>query len=155
LNTSTAPFPVTANHQKPCNPPVAAAHSGASVSIPDELSLVAFKGEMCLSFVFENFVWRTYGAPWLELAAQGRLDALSLRSCQALAHLNFGKYHHQREIELEGSIEYGHALRLLAPELSQPNRQGLESLLVAVLILLLYAVRHFQAKYTAYTTDLV
>lgn len=103
---------------------------------------------MCLSFVFENFVWRTYGAPWLELAAQGRLDALSLRSCQALAHLNFGKYHRQRDIELEGSVQYGHALRLLAPELSQPNRQGLESLLVAVLILLLYAVRHFQAKYT-------
>jgi hypothetical protein len=103
---------------------------------------------MCLTFVFENFVWRTYGASWLELAAQGRLDALSLRSCQALAHLNFGKYHHQREIEMEGTVQYGHALRLLAPELSQPNRQNLESLLVAVLILLLYAVRHFLAKFT-------
>ena len=64
------------------------------ISVPNELSFVAFKDDMCVSFVFENHVWRTYGTPWIQEAASGKIDMLSQKACQALAKFNFGRYHH-------------------------------------------------------------
>jgi hypothetical protein len=113
------------------------------VKIADELSLVAFKDEMCLTFVFENFVWRTYGTPWLEQAALGKIGNLASTSCQALAKFNFGKYHHQKDIESDGSVKYGQTLGLLAPQLCRARSQGLETLIVPMLVVLLYAVGRF------------
>ena len=48
------------------------------VSPPPELSLVAFREDMCSAFLVPNFVWRTYRTPWIEMAAKGHLGQLSL-----------------------------------------------------------------------------
>ena len=112
------------------------------IAAPNELSFVAFKDDMCVSFVFENHVWRTYGNGWIQQAALGKIDVLSQKACQALAKFNYGKYHHQSNIEAEGYEHYGQMLRLLAPALSRPKFDGLQALIVPILFLLLYSVRH-------------
>ncbi|KAF2496090.1 hypothetical protein BU16DRAFT_366807 [Lophium mytilinum] len=106
---------------------------------PNELSLVAFKADFCLSFLFDNFVWRTYGTPWLQTAAAGKLDSLALEACQALSWAHFGVTHHQRDILVEGSVRYGNALKGLIPGLSDPMRPGVEALIVPVMIMLMHA----------------
>ena len=114
--------------------------SEVSTPAPNELSLIAFKPEICMSFIFDNFVWRSYGTPWLDLAAAGRLDPLSMQSCQALSMLNFGKHHNQAHIELEGAAAYGAALQNLAPALTSSARTDMAPLIIPILIMLLYAV---------------
>ncbi|OCL03880.1 hypothetical protein AOQ84DRAFT_442428 [Glonium stellatum] len=106
---------------------------------PNELSLVAFKGDMCFAFLFENFVWRSYGTPWLQMAASGKLDSLALESSQALSQANFGSSHRLPDIQINGAIQYGKALRALIPGLSDPSKPGVEILLVPIMILLIHA----------------
>ncbi|KAF2804810.1 uncharacterized protein BDZ99DRAFT_143497 [Mytilinidion resinicola] len=106
---------------------------------PNELSFVAFKGDFCVSFLFDNFVWRTYGTPWLQMAAAGKLNPLALEACQALSWTHFGVTHHQRDILVEGSVRYGKTLKGLIPGLSDPMRPGVEALIVPVMIMLMHA----------------
>ena len=108
-------------------------------SPPGELSLVAFEGNICLTFLFENFVWRSYGTEWLELAALGRLDAVSSFAIRGLSHANFGKSHHSQDLQLRGAAQYGQALKTLTPELSRPTNPRL---LIPILILLLHSSLH-------------
>ncbi|KAF2462353.1 hypothetical protein BDY21DRAFT_418252 [Lineolata rhizophorae] len=119
-------------------------------SVPDELSLEAFQGDVCLAFLFENFVWRSYGTPWLELAAKGKLDALSSQACQALARSNFGRAFHDAELQTSGAVEYGAALQALRPMLSDPSRPDFTSLVVPVLILLMHSGLHEDRDGSAY-----
>ena len=109
-------------------------------SVPQSLSLIAFRDDMQFSLVIDNSVWRTYGWPWLELSAQGRLGGLALDACRCFAQTVFGKHHHQKQIELEGSTLYGHTLRNLSAELD--NLAGTpdpERLITPILLLLMYA----------------
>jgi hypothetical protein len=61
-------------------------------SPPQELGLVAFKNDICFAFLHDNFVWRTYGTPWLQMAIEGKMDNLSFQSGQALSQMSFGSF---------------------------------------------------------------
>lgn len=111
-----------------------------SVSPPAEMSLVAFRGDMCSAFLVANFVWRTYGTPWIEMAVRGNLGQLSLDASRALSQTNFGSAHHQQEIKIDGMIQYSKVLKALAPQLSDPTKPGVEELIVPVMMLLIHAV---------------
>lgn len=105
---------------------------------PSELSLIAFKDEFCISFTFANFVWRSYGSPWLEQAAQGKLGALALDATRGLSQSNFGKANHQSVLELEGVQRYSTCLNVLRDAL-MIGVTG--ELLVPILIMLIHSVR--------------
>lgn len=125
---------------KPTNSTAIALRSRSSFP-PPELSLVAFREDMCSAFLVANIVWRTYGTPWLEMAAKGDLGQLSLDASRALSRTNFGSAHHHEEIKLDGMIQYSKVLKALAPQLSNPRRQGMEEMIVPIMMLLLHAVR--------------
>ncbi|KAH6961972.1 hypothetical protein BKA56DRAFT_598155 [Ilyonectria sp. MPI-CAGE-AT-0026] len=145
-HTSTAPFPVTT----PLIPETEVQQDAIVLaadrvpSPPPELSLIAFQGDFCFSFMFSNFVWRSYGALWLDQAAQGRLGGLSLDATKALAQANFGRLNHKSDIELEGVVQYGQCLKTLADDLGRCMTlvQGAEDLLVPILVLLMHAASH-------------
>lgn len=111
-----------------------------SVAVPEELSLIAFKDDMQFAYLFDNFVWSSYGSPWLQMSAMGRVDSLSLAACQAFAHTVYGKHHHMRDVEVEGSIRYGQTVRMLSQALTRVGEPGTEALLVPITILLMHAV---------------
>lgn len=109
-------------------------------SVPPELSLVAFREDVQFSFLFDNFVWSSYGSPWLQLAAAGKLDALSLEACRVFSLGTFGRHHHQREIEVSGAIHYDKTVRALSSRLSNVGSAGSEALIVPITILLMHSV---------------
>ena len=115
-------------------------NDGSNDSVPSGLSLVAFKGDMQFAYLFENFVWASYGTPWLQYSAQGMMGGLSLAASQAFSQSVFGRHHHRSDIETEGQIHYGATVRDLSVELSQVGHQGSESLIVPIMILLMHAV---------------
>lgn len=92
--------------------------------------------------MFSNFVWRSYGAPWLDQAAQGKLGDLALDATKALAQANFGRMNHKADIELEGVVQYGKCLGTLAADLGKCMSmvQRVQELLVPILVLLMHAV---------------
>jgi hypothetical protein len=118
-------------------------HSGPS-SLPPELSFVAFRENIQFSYLFDNFVWSSYGSPWLQMSAEGRLDALSLEACRAFSLSIFGKHHHQAEIEVSGAVHYDKTVRALSSRLSNVGAIGSESLIVPIMILLMHAVSWLQ-----------
>ncbi|RSM19447.1 hypothetical protein CDV31_001607 [Fusarium ambrosium] len=146
-HTSTAPFPTmaytettSAGQNTSTSPSKDTSTTNTRVaSPPPEMSLIAFQGDFCFSFMFSNFVWRSYGAPWLDQAAAGKLGRLSLDATKALSQANFGKSNHQSNIELKGVIQYGKCLESLAQELG--SSCGRE-LLVPILVLLMHAASH-------------
>lgn len=95
---------------------------------------------MYSAFLVANFVWRTYGSPWLEMAVKGNLGLLSQDASRALSQTNFGTAHHQEDIKLDGMIQYSKVLKALAPQLSDPRRPGVEELIVPIMMLLIHAV---------------
>jgi len=115
-----------------------------SLAPPPELSLVAFQGDMCYAFLFENFVWRSYGKLWLDQAAEGKLGGLAQQGADALARSHFGRSNRQTEIQLKGQVTYGKCLMTLVDELGKMMGRGPEKtkgqLIVPVLILMLYSV---------------
>ncbi|KAK5554430.1 hypothetical protein LTR46_007628 [Exophiala xenobiotica] len=108
-------------------------------AVPQELSLVAFRDDVQFSYLFDNFVWSSYGSPWLQMAAAGRLDALSLEACRAFSLSIFGKHHHQRDIEVSGAMHYEHTVRALSSRLSHVGSPGSEGLMVPITILLMHS----------------
>lgn len=102
------------------------------------LNLVSFESDICNAFLLENFVWRSYGYNWLHLAASGKISPLALQASSALSQSNFGKFHRQNDLKINGSIQYGKAVRSLIPELSNPKRPAAEALIVPIMILLIH-----------------
>lgn len=95
---------------------------------------------MQFSFVVDNSVWRTYGWPWLEMSAQGKLGRLALDSCQCFAQTVFGMHYHQQDMELQGMALYGETVKILSRELDLlPTKNGAEKLITPILLLLMYA----------------
>jgi hypothetical protein len=111
-------------------------------TVPPSLNLVAFKNNIEFSFLFDNFVWRTYSWPWLELSAKGKFGKLSLDASQSIAQSVFGRHHHQRDIELQANILHGQAIRGLSQGLCDPAKPGAEELIVPILLLFIHAVRY-------------
>ncbi|KAM5385726.1 hypothetical protein ACJZ2D_000925 [Fusarium nematophilum] len=111
-------------------------------SPPPEMSLIAFQGDFCFAFMFSNFVWRSYGTPWLDQAAAGKLGSLSLDATKALSHANFGRSNHKPDIEIKGVVQYGKCLKTLAGVLGNGGVQGGRDLLVPILVLLMHAASY-------------
>ena len=109
-------------------------------SLPFELSLVAFRDDIQFSYLFDNFVWSSYGSPWLQMSAEGKLDALSLEACRAFSLSTFGRHHHQDDIEVDGAVHYDKTVRALSSRLSGVGYPGSEALIVPIMILLMHAV---------------
>ncbi|KAM5361650.1 hypothetical protein ACJA88_014387 [Fusarium oxysporum] len=111
-------------------------------SPPREMSLIAFQGDFCFAFMFSNFVWRSYGTPWLDQAAAGKLGSLSLDATKALSEANFGRSNHKPDIELKGVVQYGKCLKTLAGALGSGAVQEGQHLLVPILVLLMHAASY-------------
>ncbi|KAH7052399.1 hypothetical protein B0J12DRAFT_72335 [Macrophomina phaseolina] len=107
-------------------------------SVPQELGLDSFMEDMAFSFTFSNLVYSSFGRPWLQLAAKGRIDDMSLSACRALALGFFGNSQRQKKIQDKGSNEYGVSLRLLIRELSQADQSNAGKYIVPVMVLLMY-----------------
>lgn len=103
------------------------------------MSLVAFKPDMQYTFLFTNFVWSSYGSPWLQLSAQGKLGALSQQACSAFSYVTFGRHHVQPNIELDGITKYGLAVSKVRAGLGDPTNPAFAELLAPILIFLLYS----------------
>jgi hypothetical protein len=116
--------------------------STISVGPTQELSLVAFEGDICIAHLFRNFVYKTYGTLWLEQAAGGKLGDLSSEATKALSQYTFGVQNKVQDIELQGAVRYGKCLRVLASELENgPKLHATgHGLVVPILVLLIYAV---------------
>lgn len=108
--------------------------------VPCDMSLVAFKDDIQFAYLFDNFVWSSYGTPWLQMSAEGKIDALSLEACRAFSLSIFGKHHHQPEIEVSGAIHYDKAVRALSSRLSSVGAPGSEDLIIPIMILLMHSV---------------
>lgn len=113
------------------------------LQVPEELSLIAFRNDMQFAYLFENFVWSSYGTPWLQLAALGKIDRLSHSACQAFAQTVYGKHHSLEDVELMGSLHYGETVRNLSSALSHAGEAKTEDLIVPIMVLLLHAVIPF------------
>ncbi|KAK7724849.1 hypothetical protein SLS57_004120 [Botryosphaeria dothidea] len=103
-------------------------------SVPQELGLDSFMEDMAFSFTFSNLVYSSFGRPWLQLAAKGRIDDMSLSACRALALGFFGNSQRQKKIQDKGSSEYGASLRLLIKELSKVDQKNAGKYIVPVMI---------------------
>lgn len=92
--------------------------------------------------MLSNFVWRVYGTPWLEQAANGKLGVLPLDAAKALAEANFGRSNHQTDLEVQGMTLYGKSLKSLASSLAGNDGNGGQprDLLVTILLLLMQSV---------------
>lgn len=112
----------------------------SSSGLPTELSFTAFRENIQFSYLFDNFVWSSFGSPWLHLAAEGKLDALSLEACRAFSLSLFGRHHHQADIEVSGAVHYDKTVRALSSRLSNVGAPGSEALIVPIMILLMHAV---------------
>ncbi|KAF2472043.1 uncharacterized protein BDR25DRAFT_17757 [Lindgomyces ingoldianus] len=146
INTSTAPFresrsstTTTPAKQYDRKTSIKIVPRIRTVVVAPELSLVAFQSDVCVSYMFSNFVWRTYGSGWLDLGAEGRIDAMTRQSINALSQTFFGVSHHQEQLQLKGSMQYGKVLTLLRPKLANPSNPGLEYLIIPVMVLLMHA----------------
>lgn len=124
-------------------------HRTGTADVPQSLSLVAFKDELEFSYLLDNFVWRTYGTPWLEMSCSGKLGELPLSAARAFAQSVFGKHHHQKGIELQGQTMYGHTIGILSKELGHVARLGSEDLIIPVLLLLMHSVSTFVGAFMA------
>ncbi|KAL6243690.1 hypothetical protein RBB50_009123 [Rhinocladiella similis] len=111
----------------------------APAPLAQELSLVAFRDDIQFSYLFDNFVWSSYGSPWLQMAAAGRLDSLSLEACRAFSLSIFGKHHHQPDIEVSGAMHYDKTVRALSSRLSRVGSPGSEGLAIPITILLMHS----------------
>ncbi|KAJ9133846.1 Transposase tc1-like protein [Pleurostoma richardsiae] len=149
IHTSTAPF-------KPSASSTALATDGrrlqrravqprmrASPDIPAEMSLAAFEGDFCFSYIFSNFVWKGYGSLWLDQAAEGKLGQLALDAATALAQSTFGRSKNVASIRMRGEVYYGKSLQALAEQLEDTQavlaRGGGHGLVVPVLVLMMHA----------------
>jgi hypothetical protein len=109
-----------------------------TATIPESLSLIAFKPTFCYAYLFDNFVWTAFACGWLEEAATGKISPLAQKASSALSKSNFGNSHHQKEIKLEGSIDYGKTIQGLIPLLSNPTAPESEALLIPIILLTIH-----------------
>ncbi|KAH8724800.1 hypothetical protein GQ44DRAFT_654167, partial [Phaeosphaeriaceae sp. PMI808] len=143
----SSPIPHIENRIMTKVQPEAASGGVGSLSPPPELSLVAFRDNICLTWMLANHVWRSSGIIWLEHAASGKLGSLSLHATYALSQTDFGCANHQPDIERRGITLYGQTLSQLAAQLTNLHH-GVQNLIVPIIVLMMYAVSHVQADRT-------
>ncbi|KAL1642899.1 hypothetical protein SLS58_005140 [Diplodia intermedia] len=107
-------------------------------AVPQPLGLDAFVDDMAFSFTFSNLVYSSFGRPWLQLAAKGAVDDMSLSACKALALGFFGNSQRQKKVQDRGASEYGLSLRLLIEELSKVDQDNAGKYIIPVMVMLMY-----------------
>ncbi|RYP64250.1 hypothetical protein DL769_006730 [Monosporascus sp. CRB-8-3] len=114
-----------------------------NLSPPPELRLIAFQWDIYGARMFDNFVWRSYGAGWLDRAAQGKLDNLSLDAVKAFSQFSFGQSNRIRDIQIQGDSRYGKCLGLLRDKLEKgaATADGGQLLVPPILVFLMVATR--------------
>ncbi|RYP34757.1 hypothetical protein DL767_004094 [Monosporascus sp. MG133] len=112
-----------------------------NLSPPPELRLIAFQWDIYGARMFDNFIWRSYGAGWLDRAAQGELGNLSLDAVKAFSQFSFGQSNRIRDIQVQGDTRYGRCLRLLRDKLEKgaATADGGQLLIPPILVLLMVA----------------
>ncbi|RYO87736.1 hypothetical protein DL766_004994 [Monosporascus sp. MC13-8B] len=120
-----------------------------NLSPPPELRLIAFQWDIYGARMFDNFIWRSYGAGWLDRAAQGELDILSLDAVKAFSQFSFGQSNRIRDIQIQGGARYGSCLRLLRDKLEKGAATADGGQLLVPTILVLLMVASIQADRTA------
>ncbi|KAH7028260.1 hypothetical protein B0J12DRAFT_704691 [Macrophomina phaseolina] len=106
--------------------------------MPQELGLKGWVEDMAFSFTFSNFLYNNFGRPWMQLAAHGAIDDMSLAACKAFAFGFFGNSQRQPWIQEKGAKEHSISLRLLIKELSKADRVNTAKYIIPVMLLLLY-----------------
>lgn len=107
--------------------------------VPPEISLVAFKPDMQYAFMLRNFVWSSWGSPWLQHSARGQLGVLSQQACSSFSQVTFGRHHQAKEIDLNGEVLYGLAVGKVRQGLAHPPTPAMSELLVPIMMFLLYS----------------
>ncbi|KAI1640989.1 hypothetical protein F4809DRAFT_293972 [Biscogniauxia mediterranea] len=138
-HTSTAPLPTPDPPSSEAKQRLALVLMG--VSPTRQIDLTAFRGDMCVAYMSQNFVWKSYGTLWLDQAAAGKLGDLSLQATNALSQLSFGLYSNMQDVELMGASLYGKCLRALAEELGKAPSIGCKGheLIIPILVLMMLA----------------
>lgn len=104
------------------------------------MSLAAFAPSMQHTYLFTNFVWSTYGSPWLQASTTGALGPLAQKTTLAFAQATFARHHHRTDIAFSGAKSYGEVITAVRTDLSQhADRDALAALLAPVTILLMHA----------------
>lgn len=114
---------------------------------PPELDLSAFQWEICAARMFDNFIWRSYGAGWLDVAARGKLGDLSLKAVKAFSQFSFGQSNRARRIEEQGDTYYGECMGVVREKLQTGTAfaQGVHRLVCPILIMIMLAVSYSSA----------
>lgn len=94
---------------------------------------------MQYAFLFSNFLWSTYGSPWLQLSAQGKLGVLSQQACSAFSQVTFGRHHARPDFTIVGAVQYGQAVSKVRAGLGDSSNPAFADLLVPVFVFLLYS----------------
>ncbi|KAI5926465.1 hypothetical protein F4810DRAFT_725122 [Camillea tinctor] len=138
-HTTTTPLPTSDRSSPEAKRRLALVSTGASPT--RQINLSAFKENVCIAFMARNFVWRSYGALWLDQAAAGKLGDLSLQAINALSQLSFGLSNRIQDVELMGTTLYGKCLRILVEELGKGPLMASkgQELLIPILLLMMLA----------------
>ncbi|KAK3671365.1 hypothetical protein LTR78_008826 [Recurvomyces mirabilis] len=103
--------------------------------IPPYMSIVAFKDSIHFTFLFEDLLWRSYGSPWLQHSAEGKLGSLSYDACAALSQHLFGHRFAQSDVEQTSALAYDRvvtSLRISLLSTDRPDPTVLTPMLILV-----------------------
>ncbi|KAK7513813.1 hypothetical protein IWZ03DRAFT_241887 [Phyllosticta citriasiana] len=115
-------------------------------SVPQELNLSAFQNNIAFSFTFSNLVYSSFGRPWLQMAAQGRVDEVSEAASKALALGFLGNSQRQKQLQDRSFKEYGHSLQILIRDLSNLDQERALRCIIPVMIILMYTFSVHQSS---------
>ncbi|KAL7905892.1 hypothetical protein GGI35DRAFT_488149 [Trichoderma velutinum] len=105
-----------------------------------QLSLVAFKDQICFTYLFENCSWAHCWRPMISLTKQDALMPLDYDCSLALAYGYFGVVNHEKKVETDGRILYGKSLHAVKTILESDDKQEIGRTTSAVLILGLISI---------------
>ncbi len=130
-----------------CRPPAQASKpkkkpSSPAVAPHRGLGLIAFQWDIYMARMFDNFIWRSYGAGWLDQAAKGNLGDLSLDAVKALSQFSFGQSNRTPDIKVQGDAQYGKCITVILNEIQKGTSLATSGhcLFCPILILTMVAV---------------
>ncbi|KAK9419409.1 putative Transcriptional regulatory moc3 [Seiridium unicorne] len=90
--------------------------------------------------MLDNFVWRSFGAGWIDKAASGKIGQLSLETAKALSQTNLGRMEQVQRLKCKGALQYGRCLQSMVDKLAISNIGKAQELIVPIILLLMNAV---------------
>ena len=109
---------------------------------PPELDLSAFQWDIYAARMFDNFIWRSYGTGWLDVAARGKLGDLSQKTVKAFSQFSFGQSNKAQHIKDQGDTYYGECMGVVREKLQTGTAlaQGVHHLVCPILVMIMLAV---------------